>query len=272
MAQGLRIGEVAQLVRVSTKTIRHYHKVGLLAEPTRTEAGYRLYGASDLLRLQSVRRLQALGLSLAQIRELLEGVEQAGSLREVLEALLTESERQRQQLEERCERIRALLAREPLRAAEQPAVDGALVQLLQNEFGALAEGVDPALLEQERQLWAVVDEYHWPAPSKQAMQEAMQRMADHARAHPAEYQALLAWGELFTTLSTMAADDPEIERLAQRFVDSDALTFLEAVQSLGEPPSMGAPMEEVMRELFAFQLTPTQQRFMELVQYYATQE
>jgi DNA-binding transcriptional MerR regulator len=48
----LRIGEVARLVGVTTKTGRHYEKVGLLGEPERSEAGFRLYTADDLLRLQ----------------------------------------------------------------------------------------------------------------------------------------------------------------------------------------------------------------------------
>ena len=52
MRKQLHIGEVAALVGVSPKTIRYYHEVGLLAEPARTEAGYRLYTAQDLLRLQ----------------------------------------------------------------------------------------------------------------------------------------------------------------------------------------------------------------------------
>jgi hypothetical protein len=66
----LSIGEAARLVGVTTKkTIRHYEKVRLLGAPQRSEAGYRLYAAADdLLRLQRVRRLQSLGLSLDRIK------------------------------------------------------------------------------------------------------------------------------------------------------------------------------------------------------------
>src|SRR5437879_12380770 len=87
MSTQLLIGEVAKLLGITQKTIRHYHKVGLLAEPQRTESGYRLYSAGDLLRLQRIRRLQALGLSLKQIKILLgEHVSGQGrSLRDVLE-------------------------------------------------------------------------------------------------------------------------------------------------------------------------------------------
>ncbi|HZA46980.1 MAG TPA: MerR family transcriptional regulator [Rubrobacter sp.] len=66
----MSIGEAARLVGVTTKkTIRHYEKVRLLGAPQRSEAGYRLYAAADdLLRLQRVRRLQSLGLSLGRIK------------------------------------------------------------------------------------------------------------------------------------------------------------------------------------------------------------
>ncbi len=68
MRTQLHIGEVAQLLGITSKAIRYYHKLGLLKEPERTEAGYRLYGTHDVLRLQRIRRLQALGLSLNQIK------------------------------------------------------------------------------------------------------------------------------------------------------------------------------------------------------------
>ncbi|HET8628651.1 MAG TPA: MerR family DNA-binding transcriptional regulator, partial [Thermomicrobiales bacterium] len=50
MREILPIGEVVRLLGVTTETVRHYHKVGLLAEPRRSAGGYRLYTAADLLR------------------------------------------------------------------------------------------------------------------------------------------------------------------------------------------------------------------------------
>ncbi len=72
MRQLLQIGEVAKLIGVSPKTIRYYHEIGLLAEPKRTESGYRLYTAQDLLRLQHIRRLRSPGLPLERIGEILQ--------------------------------------------------------------------------------------------------------------------------------------------------------------------------------------------------------
>ena len=67
----MRIGELADLVGVSTRTIRHYHHVGVLPEPARTAIGYREYGLADAVRLVRARRLTDLGLSLEEVADVL---------------------------------------------------------------------------------------------------------------------------------------------------------------------------------------------------------
>ena len=64
MRERLRIGEVAGLVGVTTKTVRHDEKIGLLQRPERSESGYRLYAADELLEVHRIKRLRSLGLSL----------------------------------------------------------------------------------------------------------------------------------------------------------------------------------------------------------------
>jgi len=53
----MRIGELAGLAGVSTRTVRHYHRIGLLPEPRRRENGYRSYELRDLVLLLRARRL-----------------------------------------------------------------------------------------------------------------------------------------------------------------------------------------------------------------------
>jgi DNA-binding transcriptional MerR regulator len=67
----MRIGELAGLVGISTRAIRHYHRVGLLAEPARTANGYREYSLRDAVELARVRRLTELGLSLDEVGDTL---------------------------------------------------------------------------------------------------------------------------------------------------------------------------------------------------------
>ncbi len=71
MASAYRVGEFASRTGVTVRTLHHYDHIGLLQPSTRSEAGYRLYGEPELLRLQQVLTLRQLGFSLGQIAELL---------------------------------------------------------------------------------------------------------------------------------------------------------------------------------------------------------
>jgi DNA-binding transcriptional MerR regulator len=72
MADGLTIGQAAAFVDITVKTVRHYHRLGLVPEPERDHSGYRRYGSADLLRLVQVRTLAGAGVPLAEIGELLD--------------------------------------------------------------------------------------------------------------------------------------------------------------------------------------------------------
>src|SRR4030066_1239969 len=72
MKVGVTIGELAKELHLNPKTIRYYEEVGLLSKPRRSESGYRLYSKYEADRLRLVRRAKILGLSLAEIKELVE--------------------------------------------------------------------------------------------------------------------------------------------------------------------------------------------------------
>lgn len=109
----MRIGELAALVGVSTRTVRHYHHLGLLPEPGRLVNGYREYRLRDAVILARVRRLAELGLSLDEIRDVLAD-DQGRELREVLVELDEDLARQQAAIAARRERLAALLARPDL--------------------------------------------------------------------------------------------------------------------------------------------------------------
>ena len=71
MPKTYRVHQFAALAGVTTKTLHHYDRIGLLT-PNRTGAGYRVYGAADLVRLQQIVALKFIGLSLQRIRAVLE--------------------------------------------------------------------------------------------------------------------------------------------------------------------------------------------------------
>lgn len=67
----MRIGEVAAAAAVPAKTIRFWESQGLLSAPARTSSGYRDYGPEIVDRLGFIRRCQAAGFTLDQIRQVL---------------------------------------------------------------------------------------------------------------------------------------------------------------------------------------------------------
>ena len=72
MKAGMTIGEMAVELQLNPKTIRYYEEVGLLPEPPRSESGYRLYSEKEVERLRLVKRAKLLGLTLAEIKEIVE--------------------------------------------------------------------------------------------------------------------------------------------------------------------------------------------------------
>lgn len=106
----LQIGEVAQLVGLSLRTIRHYEDVGVVVPSGRSTGGFRLYRPAEVHRLRLVTYLKPLDFSLEEMRNLLD----------TLDAITQEEGPVRQELidriamftalaEGRCERLRELL-------------------------------------------------------------------------------------------------------------------------------------------------------------------
>ena len=78
----LRIGEVAQRVGVTTRTIRYYEELGLLGSAGREKGAHRTYAEADVAHLQELIRLRdLLGLSLEELVELAEAEEARAALR-----------------------------------------------------------------------------------------------------------------------------------------------------------------------------------------------
>ena len=67
----MTIGTLAHVNGLATETLRHYERLGLIAPSQRSASNYRLYDQTAAQRLRFIRRAQALGFSLPEIRELL---------------------------------------------------------------------------------------------------------------------------------------------------------------------------------------------------------
>jgi DNA-binding transcriptional MerR regulator len=86
----VRIGELAAATGTTTKTLRFYEDAGLLHPAGRTPTGYRQYSEDAVARLDFIRRGRSAGLTLAQIREVLDVRDQGSApCRHVEELLAT---------------------------------------------------------------------------------------------------------------------------------------------------------------------------------------
>lgn len=75
---GLKIGELAKLASCRVVTIRYYEKKGLMPEPVRTSSNYRAYGPEALERLNFIRHCRSHGMTLEEIKGLINLNESSG--------------------------------------------------------------------------------------------------------------------------------------------------------------------------------------------------
>lgn len=77
-----RIGEIADKLGITTRTLRYYEELGLVTPSERSTGGARRYSDSDFARIARVRELQAvMGFNLEEIRELLDADDRMEQLR-----------------------------------------------------------------------------------------------------------------------------------------------------------------------------------------------
>src|SRR3546814_7429916 len=102
MEAGMRIGELAEAAGTTTKTLRFYEEQGLLPAAERTPAGYRDYTPDAVGRIDFIHRGQAAGLTLAQVRQILDirddGQAPCGHVQDLLDSRLADLDEQIAQL------------------------------------------------------------------------------------------------------------------------------------------------------------------------------
>jgi DNA-binding transcriptional MerR regulator len=98
----MKISELAYQAGTTPKTLRFYEQVGILQSPERTSSGYRDYDKSVITRIQFVKAGQSIGLTLAEVRNLLsirdEGVSPCTAAIDLLDVHLVEIERKIKEL------------------------------------------------------------------------------------------------------------------------------------------------------------------------------
>jgi DNA-binding transcriptional MerR regulator len=207
----MRIGELAVLLDVSVRTIRHYHARGLLPEPERRSNGYRDYRLADAVRLARIRRLVGVGMSLDQVRR-----ELAGEPRGDLAALLDELDAELAGQEQEIRRRRARLAE--LRSARVSDVDQLgsteLTELVRAHGGATTRAAAAG-----RGLLALADTVAAPQVRRLTLDAAGAMAADPA--------ATARVDEVYRRMEdlTEPVDQARVEELAAELADASAAGF-----------------------------------------------
>ncbi|MFE1176526.1 MerR family transcriptional regulator [Streptomyces sp. NPDC058773] len=213
----MRIGELAGLIGISTRAVRHYHHLGLLPEPERRANGYREYGLRDAVELARVRRLTELGLGLDEVRDVL--AEDAGrELHEVLDELDADLARQEEALRVRRARLAAVRRQADEHGglpAEGPVSDELAALFAEMARTSAAQpGPEPAMASKERELLALLE-----STGGEGGNQRMLEMLGQATAEPGAMARMYEVYGLLDALVDVGVDDPRVEQAARALAD-----------------------------------------------------
>lgn len=191
----ITIGQLASYAGVTIKAVRHYHKRGLLAEPSRDSSGYRRYSAQHAIELIKIKTLAEAGVPLARIKELL------AADPDRFAAAIAEVDSDLQERAEELRRTRARIQR--LKAGDRLFVSAEVADYLDR----LRElGVSERSIQMERNGWILMQSVSpreaaiWLADKGDAIGDP------EFRAIYLEYDAAFEW----------SPDDPRLYPLADR--------------------------------------------------------
>ena len=111
----IRVGEVAERLEVSPRTVKYYEELGLVEPGERSSGGFRLYGSREIERLERILRMKSIGYALAAVRELL-AVRDTAQEADRVTVLRTATQHLREREREAAERV--LKIRKDLQRAE----------------------------------------------------------------------------------------------------------------------------------------------------------
>jgi DNA-binding transcriptional MerR regulator len=193
--EALKVGELAKRTGLTVPTLHHYDEMGLLKPSLHSEAGYRLYTAADVARLQQVLSLRQLGFALEEIRDCLDRPGFAP-----LEVIRLHVARLREQMElqrKLCERLETLA--EHFRKAEEVSADEFLYTI---------------------EVMTMFEKYYSP--------EQLKYFEDRRKAGGPEMQEMIQkgpqmWADLFADVDAardagVPPEDPKAQELAKRWL------------------------------------------------------
>lgn len=246
----MRIGELAELAGVTTRTVRHYHRIGLLPEPGRASNGYRTYELRHAVQLVRIRRLVELGLSLGEAADAL-AEDDDRELREILVELAADLAGQEQRIRAQREHLDRLLTSDD---------DLTMSAELNDALRELTRAVGPGhpAIERERLVLQLVE----PLAGTDASQfwSTYRNLLgdDHLVAGALDLE------RRFTQLVDADPDDPAVDELAQQARGLGEFVFAHLPEDMAADDGDPEAAERLRQALIAG-LAPAQARCLTLM-------
>ena len=230
--------ELARFAGVSVRTLRHYHKLGLLEEPPRLPNGYREYRTVDAVRLLRIKHLAGLGFSLHQIKEMLD--DGSFTAEDTLAALDAELAEEAKRIEEQ-RRIIAQLKEAGSDPDVPPAFSSHMKRLREG-------GAREKMLDLERSgLYLASQPEVTTAEEAQEVARFMDFIAEEGK--------LDAYIDLTERIYSLTPESPQAER--ERLVDEVSQWFAALLEKgsavygwFGEQPEVGNALESNILDAF----------------------
>jgi MerR family transcriptional regulator, thiopeptide resistance regulator len=203
----LTVGQVAQTLGVTVRTLHHYDEIGLVVPSGRSPAGYRLYTEEDLRQLQHVVVYRRLGFPLEEIGELLaDGADVAAHLR-----------RQRQAVTDRLEELSGLISAID-KALEAEMNDYRITREEQREL--FGDSFDESYAQEAEERWGGTDA--WKESQRRARsysKEQWQQIKAEGDAPTQRLAELLAAGTPADSEAAMDAAEQARQHICTWFYD-----------------------------------------------------
>jgi DNA-binding transcriptional MerR regulator len=239
----LTIGQLAAYAGVTVRAVRHYHQIGLLAEPKRDASGYRRYGATAVVSLIKIRTLADAGVPLSQIAQMLEA--DASTFADAVQRIDSHLRDEIDRLKTSRKQIAQLAAGDSL----------ALPPEVVSYLGRLREiGASERMVEAERDGWILVAA-RWPDRIREWMPEKLAQLDDP--------QLVRLYRVLSEILESDAADDPRLEEAADIMAGLAEQAYAAGEIDLGEMAHDDLPFD--LLDDLAVESDPRAERMMDLM-------
>ncbi len=205
MISNFTIGEIADLLNITPKTIKHYHALGLVAQPKRDDNNYRLYTVTHITQLQQILHLKQFGLSLKQIEIIVQSENPDELVHVVLRQHATHIRSEIVRLQHQLDETQDFLSTEKT-FSQSPYADKPVVSSLKTLSDALksrSSSISDILIEVEQQAMTQLDQFEWDGNYELFWhivgKQFMTLLTDEG--------AFIFWMERYLALATMEADD-----------------------------------------------------------------